>query len=416
MLYKMVEMVRSGWFIVLFFIFATTAKAQRSFITEIGKTTRSYYLTFSKLSSTQNQPLVIILQGVKGLTSSEIKLNDVVTPSLIVFPRSIDNKWHCDKSNTDIAFITKLINELYKEFQIDRTKIVIIGTNSALCLVNEVKTTTELKQISSIELKSEFSQAELVSTINGWFNSASFLSNKAVKPKMTHVDSILTGGFTSLDSLKRNSWHKRKTLSISRGGFYFLPEALTTTDYKTYVNVANSKNFTTLQYTNWGSDSLAYFLEIGYLGIPQNQDVNLAGGTASVTVGGGILTTFLAGFKYSFYRHKARPYFAFGAGPMSMVIFGGKFEASSNTSFSSADGGRPSSNNFKMAARINTLAIIESGMDLRLGKRTYVSFNVRYTHSGSFDKAGGINAVRAIGVNTSIGLILGANKESNLKK
>jgi hypothetical protein len=69
-----------------------------------------------------------------------------------------------------------------------------------------------------------------------------------------------------------------------------------------------------------------------------------------------------------------------------------------------------------MAARINTLAIIESGMDLRLGKRAYVSFNVRYTHSGSFEKAGGINAVRAIGVNTSIGLILGANKENNLKK
>ncbi len=390
--------------------------AQRSFQIDVGNKSRSYLITSSNSIDLFNQPLVIVLHEKDELSTtfgSEKQWRTVSKPVLIAFPMVLGRHWDCDQDSPDSLFVSKLIVELQDQFRVNRHSILLVGSENSFCLMQKIKNRFGSEHIKTTQLSSGFRQPAIIDSIEEWANALDLsIEKNPLKPRKSRVDSILTAGFTSVDSMKLHSWHKRKTLSISTGGFYFLPNAIAPTDYKTYINVANSNSYLSFQYSNWGSDSLAFFLDIGLLNIPQKQDINLAGGTASVTVGGGLLSTFVAGFKYAFYRHRARPYVAFGAGPMSLIIFGGKFEADNMAAFGPGDGGAPpSSSNLKMASRLNMVAIVESGLDLRLSKRLYTSFNIRYSHSGSFENAGGINSVRAIGANVAIGFILGANKE-----
>jgi outer membrane protein W len=409
-------MRKVGWICFALIFSKGAVFAQRSFQIDVSNKSRSYLVASSNAIDLFNQPLVIVLHEKDHLNTafgSEKEWRSVSKPVLIAFPMVSGRDWDCNDKSTDSLFVSMLIVHLQNQFRANRHSILLVGSENSICLVQKIKSEIGSEHIKTTQLSPGFRQPAIVYAIDEWVNALDLsIEKNPLRPRKSRVDSILTAGFSSVDSIKLHSWHKRRTLSVSTGGFYFLPNAIAPTDYTTYINVANSNSYLSFQYSSWGSDSLAFFLDVGLLGIPQKQDINLAGGTASVTVGGGLLSTFVGGFKYAFYRHKARPYVAFGAGPMSMIIFGGKFEAGNMAAFGPSDGGvPPSSSNLKMASRLNMIAIIESGMDLRLSKRFYTSFNIRYSHSGSFENAGGINSVRAIGANVAIGFILGANKE-----
>ena len=412
----MKSVCRTVLVLLLTFLFAKIGTAQRYFLAAVAHTSRSYVVTSSKTTDAVGQPLVIVLPDERGIANafgSEAQWSLLAKSAIIVFPVQMKDGWNCTDKSNDVLFLTKLISDVHNHFNIDRQTIFLMASVEALCLGNRLKNQPGFSHVNISPLPKDFSQQQLLNAVDSSMrNWQGARSSFQYKPGRSYVDSILTQGFNSLDSLRKHSWHKRRTLSFHRGGLYFLANAQTAADYKTFVNVPASHSYNGFQYTSWGNDSMAYFLDFSFLTISQQQAVPLSGGSVLVTVGGGILTSFVAGWKYAFYRHKARPYVAFGAGPMSLIIFGGRFDAGNSSAFASASGSPPSASSLKSTSRTNMVSIIESGLDLRLSKWLYTSCNLRYTHSGTFENAGGINAVRAFSVSVSVGVIMGANKEN----
>ncbi|MBA4055701.1 MAG: hypothetical protein C0490_13380 [Marivirga sp.] len=152
------------------------------------------------------------------------------------------------------------------------------------------------------------------------------------------------------------------------------------------------------------NDSMAWFLDIGWLRLPQKQEVD----GARIEAGGGMIVPVTIGLRYTLYRKKARPYFLLGTGPMQVIVFGGRFRMDSDPS--------QIKNKINAEARFALHTAIGTGMDYRMGKRIVVGAHARYIHSSEFESTGSVNAVRGFNLSLSGGYIIGANRLGMKKK
>jgi hypothetical protein len=212
-----------------------------------------------------------------------------------------------------------------------------------------------------------------------------------------------------IDSIKRNRWEKRTTIDLQASRFIMLPAVKTGIDDKTYMDISDVKRLYTLEMTKWMNDSMAWFIDVSWLKIPKKQEVSFDFNGTNVNIkgegGGGTIVPIAVGFKYAIHRNVFRPYFQLGTGPLYMFIIGGKFGANSTTL-------DPSSirNHLKSESRLVMHFSLGTGYEWRLGKRVYNKGDVKYLHSGRFDSAGQVNAIKGFSIGFGFGYILGINK------
>jgi len=390
-----------------FFLIPETVIAQRAFITTVNKQNRNYLILPSHTSAatTTNLPLVIILHrnGMKAASSfrSDAFWKQLKTPLILLFPSAHNDHWGCAEGEgleNDIVFLQALLEDTYENFHIDRNKIVIVNESDEQCLTEKFDLRYPHRFASIVKHSTSLMDDALITEIEKRVNGVSPHSSERVYELWQNpLFNAANRKKEMEDSIKRVRWEKRITVEFRTGGFYMLHSVKTEKD-KTYMDLSDAHSLLDLHITSWMSDSIAWFVDVGWLRVPQKQEIN----GARIEAGGGAVVPITIGFKYALHRSKVRPYFLLGTGPSPVLVFGGRFSATSDP--------RNIKNKIKAEVRFALQTTIGTGIDCRLGKRILFGGSFRYIHSSEFESAGSVNAIRGVSASISAGYILGANR------
>lgn len=142
-----------GFFLsmVMVFLFRPSAQAQRVFSMEVDSVNRMFLLETSDNFRSKELPLVIILHE-NEVSPAILIQNDrqnLQQKALIAFPIAFGLTWKCEPADeaNDVRFLHKMIDKLYKDFQIDLSKVFVVSRNETSC-----KSAT-LDQISSGKIR-----------------------------------------------------------------------------------------------------------------------------------------------------------------------------------------------------------------------------------------------------------------------
>jgi hypothetical protein len=410
------NMTRSSAIIFLLIILISVSKlsqAQNAFITTVNGKNRGYLLTQSKDTS-PNQPLIILLhqKGASALTSYRTTAfwKKLSKPTTLVFPMTKDSIWSCDDSKdteNDLLLLKQLIQEGYENFQIDRNRVYIIGEGESYCLAKLFKERYPQLVNATVHFKPT-ADTNLLTTGNDLINqpvdnNTSFeLWKRPEQPgrdyKKEHED-----------SMKLAQWHKRTAVEIRMGRFAMLNHVKTGIDDKTYMDISNAQQLIDLSLSKWMNDSIAWFVNIAWLRVPQKQEVKFTYQGTNVLIkgegGGGAIVPITVGFKYALHHYQLRPYVLLGTGLTIVAVLGGKFKTTSiNIDPSSIR------NNIEAEIRVVSHIVFGSGCEWKLGKRIILGSHIQYMHSAQFKSAGQVNAIKGFSTSIGLGYVFGIKK------
>ncbi|MBE9463849.1 hypothetical protein ACFP1I_08375 [Dyadobacter subterraneus] len=396
--------------IVIFslFLFSFQSSAQRIFVNTIGGVNRSflYYSNSSTNDYRSSRPVVIILHK-SGETAREAFAKTVwkyiKEPTILIFPNAVNKIWDCKdeaSADHDIEFLKFILEDTYNNFHHDRNRVFIFSEKSSECiaqkfrqkypkLLNDYQTWIQTNKNDSLSALGSV-QSLLEKTVKT-DTTYSLWDNPAVRKKMDPID-----------SLKEYRLHNRVILEVRYGGFAMLGSVHTGITDGTYAKLYNAHSFLDIHLTKWMNDSIAWFIDIGRLKVPQTQETTAGG---SLRTGGGMVMPLTIGLKYALPRVRAHPYFLLGSGVVQVLVFGGKMSPGAVSS-----GARP---NLNSEVRMVFHTTIGTGIDLRFAKRFTLGANLRYIHSANFESAGKVDAIRGFNLNVGLGYIINAN---SLKK
>lgn len=390
----------------LVFLFAPLlGVSQKVFLSHLNDQDRVYL--YSSTTTAPNQPLVILLDTnssdlSKVLTSSEIW--SAVPPEVnFVFPRSVDDAWECADSiklYRDIAFINQMIADVHANFKINRNQVYLISSDQSTCTADAFKQAYPNQIAHSIGLQPDELTPEKISTEIEQLLSSDYQSKNSFA---LYKNPDFQSAFDPLDSLKKHSYNKRWILKLHSGGLYIIGSARKEISDRTYMDIANSHNFTGLELAKWMNDSLAWYVDVSRLNVPMKQDLS----SYTVTTGGGTVISATGGLKYRLVRHYFfQPYVMVGTGSTLIFVAGGKI-ATNSTSVNFRD-------KIDSETRVTWQNTVGLGVDMRFGKRIVLGGLTQYLHSTKFKTAGSINAIRGFNFTFSAGYVLNANKEKHL--
>ncbi len=390
-------------------------QAQRVFVAKSGSINRTYinYTTNGDKTISPNLPVVVVLPPSGDDARKTFASNGAWLasrrPAVFLFPNPGENQWRCadsTRADQDTDFIDLIIKETYSNFHIDRNRVYLLGNNQQACLIERLKKKYPHLVAYSLTVDQR--------TLSDSTTMAKVISELLAGNYRSEADHELwknvagTGGMTRVDSIKEFTWHRRIVLEFRPGLFFMNSSVKTGITDKTYMDISNSHSTFDIHLTKWVNDSIAWFVDIGRLKIPQKQEID----GDLLETGGGMVFLFTAGFKYALPRHKYRPYISLGTGVIPVMIFGGKLSTLSMGSGSGPPSSRPTS--IKAEARVALHTTLETGFDWRFGKRLVLGGHLRYIHSGNFDTAGKVNGIKGLQVNGSVGYIFNANRVKNL--
>lgn len=391
------------------------ALCQSVFLTTVNGESRGYLVVQSR-DGVVNQPLVIVLHAggssAEATFRNEAMWKSLQRPATIIFPMATDGRWRCDAGpgrDNDLLLIRQIISEAYDNYRIDRNRVFIIGEGDSYCLALAFKE-------SSSELVAAVLQGRNTSRQHDTMISASDSLLRAEQRVGNRFD-LWTQPIDPLrdfqrereDSIKRYSWNRRTSWVLGAGGFVMLGLVKTDVDDKTYMDIGDAHQQFQLTVTKWMNDSLSWFVNVSWLRIPRKQEVKITYQGTGMLVkgegGGGAVVPITVGLKYAFYRHAFRPYVAFGTGPTSVMVLGGKFRSTSTNIDPAA-----LQDDIAMEVRNVFHVMLGTGCEWRISKRMVITGDITYLHSGQFESAGQVNAVRGFSANTGIGYLMGVNR------
>lgn len=396
------------YLLLIFFLFPFAGNAQRVFVKTIQGVNRSYLFYSNSIDDDRhaNKPVVIMLHS-EGSDArsvySQTAWDKLKENAILIFPNANNKNWLCEDTaavSENKEFLHVIISELYHNFHNDRNRIFILGDKKSDCLVTDFKETyPDILIKNSItqpdDFKDSLSAVSLVSRM---------LRNSAVQADTLYKlweDPLARKPMDVLDSLKQYRRHNRMVFELRTGGFAMLGLVKTGISDGTYTNLAKSHSFFDIHFSKWMNDSVAWFVDIGRLKVPRNQETTDSG----VRTGGGSVMPITLGFKYAPTKIKWHPYFLLGSGIIQIMVMGGKMSATASTT------SRPKMNGEMRMVFHTTLG---TGVDLRLSKRLTLGGHLRYIHSAHFESAGKVNAIRGFNLNAGLGYIINANSTKNL--
>jgi hypothetical protein len=400
--------MRGCWIVFFLVIIITfTAKpssGQRVFLTGIGDKNRIYHLSHAYTDAQViNAPVILWLySGVKDIRkvvhhdSVWKKLN---TPAVMIFPLPAKDSWKCDSTslNEDITFLHTILREVYDNFHIDRNRVYIVTDGASQCLAEKyIAAFSKEAILSRQQIKSGISAQQMIDLTGALLQQKSgaapvyaMWKNPLYNEEAHRIEME--------DSIKRVRWERRVSVEFRTGGFYLLPGVRTEKD-KTYMDISDAHSVVDLTITSWMNDSMAWFFDLGWIKVPQKQEMD----GVRIEAGGGMILPITLGFRYAFYRYKTRPYILLGTGPMPVIVFGGRFGTNIDPEYIRTK--------IKAEARMAFHTTIGTGFDYRFGKRILTCAHFSYIHSSEFESAGAVKAIRGCTGSASIGYIFGANR------
>lgn len=393
----------------LLVIISVKGTAQRVFVNAVGGVNRSYLYYSNSINNdyNSNKPVVIILHK-NGETArdafAKAAWKSIGEPTILIFPNAIKNLWNCrDEASldNDVRFLKFILSETYNNFHHDRNRVFVIGDKDNECLIQKFQQQYP-KALATFETWKLNSDKDSLIALSGVQN----LLRKPVQVDTTYSlwsDPTIKKKMDPIDSLKGYRLHNRLVVEVRYGGFAMVGSVRTGITDGTYAKLYNSHSFLDIHLSKWMNDSMAWFIDIGRLKVPQTQEATASG---SIKTGGGMIMPLTLGFKYALPRVRAHPYFLLGSGIMQVMVFGGRLNTGSMTS-----GARP---NLNAEMRMVFHTTIGTGIDLRFAKRFTFGAHLRYLHSANFDSAGEVDAIRGFNLNVGLGYIINANSMKKL--
>jgi len=390
-------MVTRNVYFLLMIVIWVPACGQRAFVATVGQQARSYTIVhISASEDAYNLPLLILIFNDESKTPDASGFSErgviVATPSILQTATDCSNAIALEN---DIAFLSKLIDDTYQNFRIDRNRIYIVSRSTEGCLADSLATrkpgfiSKHIKLFAGESLADAMTRARQPTAQSPTAPKYELWKNPLYDPERARE--------AHEDSIRLYRWERRTTIEFRMGRFDMLGVVRTPKD-KTYMDVADAHTMMDLHINHWMSDSMAWFVDIGRLRVPQRQEFN----GARIEMGGGTILSLSWGLKYTFHRHNLRPYITLATGPLSFLVFGGKFSLNTD----------PQQARSKIKAEVRTAmqTKIGTGIEGRIGKRICMGAHVAYIHSSQFKSAGSVNAVRGFYNSLSVGYIMGANK------
>lgn len=371
----------------------------------MGDVNRVYRLSHAYTDEQMvNAPVILWLfsdaQTLKAIPAQDTIWKRVSRPVVMLLPSPSKEVWTCSdaiKLKDNVTFLQTILAEVYANFHIDRNRVYIVSDASSKCLAESF--VNRFPQ-QAVLVPSTVSAA---ASVNGMIDIANTVLD--IRPSSTPVYKKWENPLFDAearrveveDSIKRVRWERRTSIEFRMGGLYLLPGVRSEKD-KTYMNIRDAHSVLDLHVTSWMNDSMAWFVDVGWIKVPQKQEVD----GVRIEAGGGMILPITVGFRYAFHRSKMRPYILLGTGPMSVLVFGGRFSTNINPDYIK--------NKIKAEARVAFHTTLGTGIDGRLGKRILTGVHLRYIHSSEFESAGAVNAIRGFTASISAGYILGANR------
>ncbi len=393
-------------FLLVFISVESTA--QRVFVNVVGGVNRSHLHYSNSINNDyiSNKPVVIVLHK-NGKTARDAFSNaawkSLKEPTILIFPNAFKSTWNCQDEaslDNDVQFLRFILSETYNNFHHNRNRVFIVSDKDSECVVKKFRQQYP-KVVNAFESWKDGIEVDSLLALNNVQN----LLNKTVKTDTTYSlwdDPMVKRKMDPIDSLKGYRLHNRLVLEVRYGGFAMIGSVKTGISDGTYAKLYNAHSLLDIHLTKWMNDSIAWFIDIGRLSVPQTQEATTGG---SIRTGGGMIMPLTIGLKYALPRVRAHPYFMLGSGIMQVMVFGGRLNPGAMTS-----GARP---NFNAEMRMVFHTTIGTGVDLRFAKRFTFGAHLRYIHSANFESAGKVDAIRGFNLNVGLGYIINAN---SLKK
>ncbi len=394
------EIVRLNWCRVILLVITvscTTAYSQRSFTVNVHNQMRSYAtVQLNSTDKTYNLPLIILAFDTHG-NAFPLPADLTKEGVLIAAPGQLQITLICSNPaalQNDIAFLETIIQDSYENFRIDRNKTYIVGNASSACLIDSI-ISRKATLMKTVRMTAKETIGEvIVRTLALTKQTATEDQYKVWKNPL--YDPVIAQKQHE-DSIKRHRWEKRTSIEFRMGRFDMLGLVKTGSD-KTYMDVSDAHTMMDLHVNYYISDSISWFVDIGRLKVPQRQEAS----GARIEMGGGMILSVTYGLKYTFYRSRLRPYLMIGTGPLSFMVFGGRFSMNSDPA--------QIKNKIEAEVRMAMQTKIGTGIEGRIGRRIAVGVHVAYIHSSEFKPAGSVNALRGFYNSLSVGYVLGTNK------
>lgn len=373
-----------------------TLYAQRSFVALVDRQSRGY--TIAHLNSTDetyNLPLIVLVcdgdvQTYPGYLSG--------TGLVMARPNNLQVMPGCSDAATlqnDIRFLETIIQDTYSNFKTDRNRVYVITDTKRRCLADSIADRKQGLITKIIRLSTNEAITDAISrAVSPDVQPAAEQKYSLWKNPLHDAD---YERLAREDSIRFHRWEKRTSVEFRLGRFDMLGTVKTKGD-KTYMDVTDAHSMMDIHINRFMTDSTSWFIDVGRLKVPQHQEFN----GARIEMGGGMILSITYGLKYTFYRRKLRPYIMLGTGPLSFMVFGGKFSQNIDP--------QKIRHEIEAEVRMAMQTKIGTGIEGRLGKRIAVGAHAMYIHSSEFKSAGSVNAVRGFYNSFSVGYILGANK------
>lgn len=373
-----------------------TLYAQRSFVALVDRQSRGY--TIAHLNSTDetyNLPLIVLVcdgdvQTYPGYLSG--------TGLVMARPNNLQVIPGCSDAATlqnDIRFLETIIQDTYSNFKTDRNRVYVITDTKRRCLADSIADRKQGLITKIIRLSTNEAITDAISrAVSPDVQPAAEQKYSLWKNPLHDAD---YERLAREDSIRFHRWEKRTSVEFRLGRFDMLGTVKTKGD-KTYMDVTDAHSMMDIHINRFMTDSTSWFIDVGRLKVPQHQEFN----GARIEMGGGMILSITYGLKYTFYRRKLRPYIMLGTGPLSFMVFGGKFSQNIDP--------QKIRHEIEAEVRMAMQTKIGTGIEGRLGKRIAVGAHAMYIHSSEFKSAGSVNAVRGFYNSFSVGYILGANK------
>lgn len=373
-----------------------TLYAQRSFVALVDRQSRGY--TIAHLNSTDetyNLPLIVLIcdgdvQTYPGYLSG--------TGLVMARPNNLQVMPGCSDAATlqnDIRFLETIIQDTYSNFKTDRNRVYVITDTKRRCLADSIADRKQGLITKIIRLSTNEAITDAISrAVSPDVQPAAEQKYSLWKNPLHDAD---YERLAREDSIRFHRWEKRTSVEFRLGRFDMLGTVKTKGD-KTYMDVTDAHSMMDIHINRFMTDSTSWFIDVGRLKVPQHQEFN----GARIEMGGGMILSITYGLKYTFYRRKLRPYIMLGTGPLSFMVFGGKFSQNIDP--------QKIRHEIEAEVRMAMQTKIGTGIEGRLGKRIAVGAHAMYIHSSEFKSAGSVNAVRGFYNSFSVGYILGANK------
>ncbi|ODS79061.1 MAG: hypothetical protein ABS46_16295 [Cytophagaceae bacterium SCN 52-12] len=402
----------------------TSGYAQRLFAIKTDSTSRTYLLHthLKEEDAGHNAPLVILL-APKGLTASDIYdrtlyAKQLYRQAVIALPNALQSDWGCASedalsANRNAEFLVRMIEEIYRNFKINRDDITIISNGRDSCAVSRVREKYPSVQWQSSDYlgPGEFARTKLLQEIHGLLSTETPRNSAFFEP---YTDPFAPKVITPLERMIEQGYYNRWVVNIRYGGMTFLKSIRTEMKEDAYLDLSKSVAPLSFGITKWFSDSTAWFLEFSRMPVSRQQKIN----GNSLSIGGGMMRNVTIGFKYAPLTEKRlRPYFSLATGAMWINIRGGKITM--NGSPPPSTGGAPPAGRPPGFAgdqrRVFLHTTLEAGADYRLTRRLIINTSLKYLHSAQFEPLGSIKAARGFSFLIGAGYVLNARSTKKLE-